>query len=204
MLGQLQYESAKLGQDNDWVLNIIANTWWPRLAGRIFEESEAGERNLGSQIILAAAHPAKNMGDAPWPQTDVYSFSSPNFETKKASYRQVLSIGSPDERYVNAIDRLVSDFAFMQVAVAGEFGQGLMLAQALKREIEEAPLPGISSLFQVGTVSRAKSAINNFVETRFTASGESEEDKFPIVARNYDEFVQICQANQFNAEANLC
>ncbi len=204
MLAQLQYESAKVPPDTDWVLDIIANTWWPRLARRIFEESEAGERNLGSQIILAAAHPAKNMGDSPWPQTQVYIFSSPNFEPIKASYRQILSIGSPDRRYTDTLNRLVSDFAFMQASVAGEFGPGSMLAHALKQEISEAPLPGISSLFQVGTASRAKFTINNFIETRVAASGESQEDSFPRLASNYNEFIQICETNGFGIEASLC
>lgn len=204
MLAQLQYESAKVPPDTDWVLDIIANTWWPRLARRIFERSEAGERQLESQIILAAAHPSNNMGDAPYPHTHIYSFSSPDFEPRKAIYRQVLSIGSPDKRYVEALDRLVSDFAFMQAAMAGEFGQGSMLAHALKREIAKAPLAGISSLFQVGTVSRAKFSINNFIETKVSADGETEEDKFPLLASNYDEFVKICQSNGFRAEASLC
>lgn len=204
MLAQLQYESAKVPPDSDWVLDIIANTWWPRLARSIFRGSETAERDLGSQVILAAAHPSKNMGNAPWPQTNVYSFLSPNFEPKKASYRQVLSIGSSDKRYVEAIDRLVSDFAFMQASVAGEFGTGSMLAHAIKREIAEAPLPGISSVFQVGTVSRKKCAINKFIEGRVTNSGESEEDRFPSLACSYDEFIQICQANGFRVEASLC
>jgi hypothetical protein len=204
MLAQLQYESAKLPPDTDWVLDIIVNTWWPRLARRIFTKSETEEKNLGTLIILTAAHPAKGMGDAPWPQTNVYTFSSPNFEPRKASYREVLSIGSPKERYVKALDRLVSDFAFMQASVAGEFGPGSMLAHAIKREIAEAPLPGISSVFQVGTVSRKKCAINNFIEGRVTNSGESEEDRFPPLACSYDEFIQICQANGFRVEASLC
>ena len=203
MLAQLQYESAKVPPDADWVLDIIANTWWPRLARRIFERSEAGETNLGSQIILAAAHPGKNMGDTT-PQTNVYSFSSPNFEPIKASYRQILSIGSPDKRYTDALNRLVSDFTFMQASMAGEFGPGSMLAHALKQEMSEAPLPGISSLFQVGTASRAKFTINNFIEARVAASGESEEDSFPRLASNYNEFIQICEINGFGIEASLC
>lgn len=204
MLGQLEYESAKVSPDEDWVLDIIATTWWPRLARKIFEASEVGEKTLGSQIIIAAGHPDKNMGDAPWPQTGVYTFSSPNFEPKKGDYGQVLSIGSPEKRYTDALNQLVADFSFMQPAVVGEFGPGSTLADALKREIAENPLPGISSLFQVGTVSRMKVSVNNFVETRFMGGGERLEDRFPLLACNYEEFVQICQANGFTAEASLC
>lgn len=204
MLAQLQYESAKVPPDTDWVLDIIANTWWPRLARRIFKGSEAREKNLGSQIILAAAHPSKNMGDSPWPQTQVYSFSAPNFEPIKASYRQILSIGSPDSRYTDALNRLVSNFVFMQASVAGEFGPGSMLAHALEQEISEAPLPGISLLFQVGIASRAKFTINNFIETRVAASGESREDSFPRLASNYSEFIHVCETNGFGIEASVC
>jgi len=153
MLAQLQYESAKVPPDTDWVLDIIANTWWPRLARRIFEASEAGEKNLGSQIIISAGHPDKNMGDAPWPQTGVYTFSSPNFEPRRGDYGQVLSIGCPEKRYTDALNRVVSDFSFMETAVVGEFGPGSTLAHALKTEIAEDPLPGVSLLFQVGNWS---------------------------------------------------
>ncbi|MBI1994840.1 MAG: hypothetical protein HYS66_00005, partial [Deltaproteobacteria bacterium] len=186
-------------------LDIIANTWWPRIARRIFNKSEPEEQHLGSQLILGGAHPAKNMGDAPWPQTDVYTFSSPNFEPKKGGYRQILSIGAPDERYMKGVTKLVSNFAFLQSSIGGDFGPGSMLAHYLKSELEDAHLPGVSSLFQVGMASRRKVSINNFSEARFSADGDAlQEDKFPPIACSYDEFVAICQSNGLGSSASLC
>src|SRR2546425_4363490 len=57
LLGRLQLDLSQLGDDEAWNLDIISNTWWPRLARRIFKESEEEEKKLGGQVILAAAHP---------------------------------------------------------------------------------------------------------------------------------------------------
>jgi len=205
ILSLLQQASERMPEDVDWSLDIIANTWWPRTAKRTFNMSEPEEKNLGSGIILAGAHPSRNMGAAPFPHSSVYTFSSPDFEPKKANYRQILAVGSPDQRYMQGITRLVSsNFAFIQVSMAGEFGPGSMLAHYLKSEIEEAPLPGVSTFFQVGTASRRRVSINNFVEGKFGAGGEIEEGTFPPIACNYNEFLQLCQSSGLAADASLC
>ena len=70
-------ESAKLPQDQAWNLNVISNTWWPRVARRIFSQADENEQRLRSQIILLGTHPDKNQG--PFPQIEMFTFSSPDF-----------------------------------------------------------------------------------------------------------------------------
>lgn len=69
LLGELEYESSKAKQDKDWVLDILANTWWPRIARNIFNKSDLEEKFRGSSIILAAPHPTNHLGNASWPET---------------------------------------------------------------------------------------------------------------------------------------
>ena len=201
-LAELQYESSKLGDGQDWDLETIANTWWPMVAKEVFGKSEVEERKLGSQVILAAAHPSQNNGA--WPQTDVYSFSSPDFKPVKASYRQVASIGLPNARYVAAINKVVSDFTFMQSSMAEKFGPGSMLASALGRELENCPLEGVSSFFQVGIASRAMNEINNFIKGIALPDGTIQEPSFPTTAQGLKEFIQICKVNGIKVEAAIC
>lgn len=202
ILAELQYESSKLGNDQDWDLERIANTWWPVVAKEVFEKFEAKERNLGSQVILAAAHPSQNNGA--WPRTDVYSFSFPDFEPIKAGSRQVASIGLPNTRYVEAINNVVADFSFMQSSMAEKFGPGSMLAIALGRELENTPLEGVCSFFQVGIASRAKTEINNFIKGIALPDGTIQEPSFPTTAQGPEEFIQICKVNGFKVEAAIC
>lgn len=202
LLGELQYESSKLDDDQDWELETIANTWWPMVAKEVFEKCEAREKNLGSQVILAAAHPSQDNGA--WPQTNVYSFSSPDFKPIKANYRSVASIGLPNARYVEAIDKVVSGFTFMQSSIAEKFGPGSMLAFALGRELENCPLEGVSSFFQVGIASRTKTEINNFIKGIALPDGTIQEPPFPITAQGPKEFIQICEVNGIKVEAAIC
>jgi len=202
ILSELQYESSKLGDDQDWDLETIANSWWPMVAKEVFGKSEAKERDLGSQVILAAAHPSQNNGA--WPQTDVYSFSSPDFKPVKANYRQVASIGLPNARYVEAINKVVCNFTFMQSSMAEKFGPGSMLAFALGRELENFPLEGVSSFFQVGIASRAKTEINNFIKGVALPDGTIQEPSFPITAQGLGKFIEICKVNGIKLEAAIC
>ena len=62
IIAQLALDSSKLSRDEDWIVDIIANTWFPRIARRIFNNSIDAEKQLGCSIILASAHPSKNLG----------------------------------------------------------------------------------------------------------------------------------------------
>lgn len=214
LLGQLEYESSKASQNEDWALDIVANTWWPRLARSIFNKSEPEEQQLGSSIILAAPHPAKNMGDTSWPQTQVYGFSSPFFEPRKADYETLTSIGDVDSLRVEAIRNLIADPSFFEGATGGPTGHGQMVALALSNEIEDRPSCYISPFFQFGIVSRGKSEIRNFVVKKFSTGIDNPRSvaiipnnvstPFPSVAGTYREFLQVCQANGRAAGASSC
>ncbi len=214
LLGRLEYESSKARQDEDWVLDILANTWWPRIARSIFNKSEPEEKHWGSSIILAAPHPANNMGDTSWPETQVYSFSSPDFEPKKADYETLASVGDVSSFRVEAIRNLVADPSFCEGTTAGPICHGQMLALALSEEREDRPSDLISSLFQFGIVYRGQSEIRNLVVKKFSTDMDNPRSvaiipgnvctPFPLVAGTYEEFLQVCQANGRAAGASSC
>ena len=203
LLEFIRRSSQGAPENMDWSLDVIANTWLPRCFRRIFRFSEPEEKALGSRILLAGAHPWRNNG--PWPHTSVYRFASPNFEPTRANYRQVLAIGSPDGRYMAGITHLVSDFVFMHASVGGEFGPSSMLAHYLMSEVEEAPFPGVSAVFQVGIANRGRVAIDNFIEEKFTADGQKKDRPgFPRIASTYGEFIQFCESAGLAAGTSLC
>lgn len=214
LLGRLEDESSKAGQGEDWDLDIVANTWWPRLARRIFNKSEPEEQKSGTSIILAAPHPTKNMGDTSWPQTQVYSFSSPFFEPRKADYETLASIGDVDSLRVEAIRNFIADPSFFDGASGGPTAHGQMLALALSEEREDRPSDVISSLFQFGIVSRGKSEIRNFVVKKFSPGIDNPRSvaiipnnvntPFPSIAATYEEFKQMCQAKGLPVSASSC
>ncbi len=186
----------------------------PRLARKIFNKSQPEEQRQGSSIILAAPHPTKNMGDTSWPQTQVYSFSSPFFEPRKADYETLASIGDVDSLRVEAIGKLIADPSFFEGATGGPTGHGQMLALALSNEIEDRPSCYISPFFQFGIVSRGKSEIRNFVVKKFSTGIDNPRSvaiipnnvntPFPSVAVTYKEFKQVCQLKGLPVSASSC
>lgn len=214
MLAQIEHESFKIEQDEDWDLDIIANTWWPRVARRIFNQSEPKEKQSGSSVILAAPDPTKNLGDTSWPQTRIYRFSSPAFEPVKADYENVTSIGDFSSPRVEAIKTLVTDHSFIEGCVLGPKGHGTMLSLAVSEQIEDLPSDLISSVFQFGVVTRGQSEIHNFVLKKANTGVDTPqsivilptnlESPFPQIAKNEAEFFQLCSTNDKSATASYC
>lgn len=206
LLTQLTFESSKLAPNEAWTLDIIANTWWPRVAKRIFARAEEAERNCGSQIILAAAHPTKNRGDtAGWAWTDVYIFKSPNFKPIKVADLKCAGIGSGAHipSLSAMVESVVGDFSFVKMVTMGEFVQSRFLADSMHGQLRENPIPGISNLFQVGTVIRGKVSIHNHELTYVDDSSEIQ-IRFPKLAQSYKEFLDFCSQNRKVASAAIC
>jgi hypothetical protein len=60
MLEFLRRQFSAASEEEAWSGEVIAHTWWPRCARRIFKLAPKAEQSLHSQILLAAAHPDKN------------------------------------------------------------------------------------------------------------------------------------------------
>ena len=127
ILEELTYESMKLSDNQDWIMDAIANTWFTRVARRIFNASEDAEKRGGCSIIIASAHPKKNMGDVPWPITTIHIFKSPDFGPEKFEPGTISSIGSGSQIdvYQNEIKSVVDRFEYQQSVIGGPISGGL-------------------------------------------------------------------------------
>jgi hypothetical protein len=206
ILAILQMEFSKAPAGQAWNIDVAVNTWLPRLVRRVFRTAPSSEQALGSSIMLASAHPTRNRGDAPWPWTDIYAFSRPNFEPVQAAPLKVEAIGSGAaiDPYMNALRASCADFGFMQAAVAGEGAQAMIIAHRVSRLIAEGPVPGISTLFQIGLVTRGRHAVHNHEYTVHEADGTQVEFKFPPIARSWRELETLCRQSSWTAGEAIC
>lgn len=206
ILSVIQAEFSKAPEGQAWNLDVAVQTWLPRLVRRVFRTAPGSEQALGSSIMLAAAHPTRNRGDAPWPWTDVYVLSRPNFHPVKAESLEVAAIGSGAaiDPYMAALRASCADFSFIQAAVGGEGAQAMVIAHRVSRLIAEGPVPGISTLFQVGLVTRGRWAIHNHEYSAHRTDGTQVEFKFPPLARGWREFELLCQQSSWAAGEAVC
>lgn len=206
MIHQLIYESSKLDDNQDWIIDLIANTWLPRLMRRIFNNSSEQEKKLGCTIILASAHPYKNMGDVSWPITNCHVFRGPDFSPKAYETGEIVSIGSGSniDVYESAMKAVIEDSGFRQTIVGGPGMQGVYLARAITKAVEEHPTKGVSKLFQIGIITRNGFIIRNNEYKIFPNDGPVIEVKFPKIATNYNEFQEYCKGREKLAESASC
>lgn len=201
LLQALDDESAKLPKDKAWNLDVISNTWWPHVARRIYLSADKIERGLSSQIILAGVHPNKNQG--PFPQTDIYTFSAPDFQPIKTTDFANIGCGAHSPNCVkvvkDAFTKLSPEFLMLyQVGVMGlATGVGVTLQEAIRKK----PIAGISPFFQVGVVSRG---LCNFMQSEAYFNEDGTETKFPEVTRDYDSLIRLCEQNHWNTAAAVC
>ena len=206
MVHQFAYESSKLSNSDDWIVEIIANTWLPRVMRRIYNNSTEIEKELGCSIILASAHPQKNLGDVPWPETYCHIFDGPDFEPKLCRPGEIKSIGSGSnvDEYKSAIKAVIEDRSFNQMMVAGASMQGLLLAKSINKVVDENPKKGISKHYQIGIVERRNFSISNNDYKLYPKDGPPMEVKLPKLARNYNEFQEYCKEREKLTETSSC
>lgn len=207
LLGTIQYQLARVPQDYGWGLNVIANTWMPRYFRRIFNSASEQERSLSASVILTSAHPSLNNGDAPWPQTDVFTFKSPDFVPQKGEPFKVVAIGcgAAIPTYMSSVGNITSmDSDFLQVVTTGMANHAQSLAHALYSLVKRSPVPGISNLFQSGFVTRRQFEIFNHEYKIYGPDGQIVEERFPPIARNYKEFLALCQQYGYSAAEAVC
>lgn len=193
IIGHLQYELAMADKGEAWDLDIISNTWLPRVVKRIFNSFPDPEKDSKSQIILAATHLTMNW---PFPHTPLpilYKFDSPDFKPHKASQDEVLGIGSGAmvDSMVE-VNEVCKTFDFQKNIYGGMKYQAMCVADILERVINKAPMSGVSNLFQFATVGRSNIDILNHERYLCTADGKIPIIKFPtVLAANYRQLEKI-------------
>lgn len=171
-------------------MNIVAHTWLPRVVRRVFRNAPEPEQRLRSSIILASAHPSKNRGDAPWPLTDIHILSSPDFAPVVAAPLEIVAIGKGNSvsAYMDAIRALSSDVGFLKASMDSQDGQASLLAHMVSRTIDNGPVPGVSTMFQFGVITRGHYTIHDHEYTVHQTAGQNIKRTFPRIARGSEEF----------------
>lgn len=201
LLQALANESAHLTSTKAWNLTVISNTWWPRLARHVYSSASKSERDLSSKIILAGSHPNKDEG--PFPRIELFEFSAPDFQPKKAI--GIASIGC-GARSVGCMTVVENAFAkmnpeFLMLFQAGHEAVAAAVDLTLQDAIRENPVHGVSPLFQVGIVSRR---LCRFVQRENFLKEDGTHAQFPELARDYDSMLRLCEKNDFNPVGAVC
>jgi hypothetical protein len=201
LLQALVDESAKLPQNAAWNLDVISNTWWPRVAKRVYLSAERIERNARSQIILVGAHPNKNQG--PFPHVEMFTFSSPDFQPIKSATIASIGCGARAPDCMKIVEKAFGapNSEFLTLYKLGPLGLATGVGVTLQDAIRQNPMAGISGLFQVGIVSRGYCQI---VQSEFYFKEDRTEAKFPELARDYNSLIQFCEKNCRNSTAAVC
>ena len=207
ILEKLQREFANGPPDAALDMNIAAHTWLSRVIRRVFRDAPECEQKLGSSIILASAHPTKNRGDAPWSWTDIHIFKSPNFDPVVAYPLEMVAIGSGSAAtaYMDAIGALSTDSGFLKAAIMNnEAGQASLLAHMVSTRLKNDPISGVSTMFQIGIVTRGKYIIGDHEYTVHEQDGRKIKHTLPPLARGREEFEDISLELSCEAEAAKC
>lgn len=207
LMGHLQAELSMVDEGNVWDLDIIANTWLPRVVRRVFNSFPQSEKVLGSQIILASTHHRINWPFPDTPLPVVYKFDSPRFAPQKAAPDQVLGIGSgaKDECMIEVTNICKNRDNFSLMAMGGQTFQSMYVARVLEGVIEKTPLPGVSNLFQVATVNRKQIDFFNHETSLCTEVGKKPILKFPpVLATSYKQFTKIAAKSGVNIACATC
>ena len=151
--------------------------------------------------MMFSAHPNENMGEAPWPQTFVHIFKSPEFHAVSLPFSKAESIGSgaAESGCVEALEHLTGDddakFALMQSMMAGHAGPGLVLGHALSEYIREAQPDYISPHLNLCTVTRGEISILNNDNVRYEKEGPVN-FTMPRLALSLQELIDITSSNE--------
>lgn len=201
LLQALAFESAKLPPDKAWNLDVISNTWWPRVARRVFLSETQTERALGSQMLVAGTHPHKNQG--PFPQAAMFTFSAPDFTPAKAT--AIASIGcgarAPDCMKVVESAFAKPDPEFLMLHEGGPQMVATAVGITLQETIRQSPTTGISPFFQVGVISRR---LCHFSQSECFFEDDGRRKDFPEVAQDYDSLIRLVAKARRNIAATVC
>jgi hypothetical protein len=206
IIDQIQAELAVVDEGNVWSLDIIANTWLPRVVRKIFNSFPLSEKILKSQIILASTHPTINW---PFPNTSLpvlYKLESPDFEPQKAAQDEVLGIGNGAiVDCMIEVNEICKKPFFHETILGGVQYQAMYVANILEGVIKKIPLPGVSNLFQFATVNRKQIEIFNHERSLCTAEGNKPILKFPpVLAKSFEQLKRMVVKSGVNLECATC
>jgi hypothetical protein len=186
---ELLHTSDDLGA---WDPEAVAE-WFPGDAREVFGTFPEEERSLQSHLMLTGVHPNKHLGDSSWPQSYVYRFRSPHFESSLAERREVVGIGCGNafQPCRDALLRISSDYRVMFDIVKGETGSpggmAITLGIHLTFLLKKTQPRGISSRLHFCWVYRGRIVIraNDHVAvgkwTKFETSIKTPENKIETV-----------------------
>ncbi|MCI0416026.1 hypothetical protein L0222_24900 [bacterium] len=176
--------SAKL--ERGWDIDQISKTWLPGLFRRFYDHSEEEERDLGSQIILVAAHPKKSHGGSASPWIDAVKFCSPDFEPQTGFVNQPVFVGNKMlPHYLQAVKEACKQQFVVEMLIEDQADQASAIANTLLTYIPEQP-------FQIGLITLGESAIAN--------SNDSLQSK---LVDTYAGFLKFCSENQLEPSRAL-
>jgi|ERR1017187_4782636 hypothetical protein len=201
LLHALSYESAKLSQDSAWNLGVISNTWWPRVARRIYSSANKVETDLGSQVILVGAYP--DSIQSPFAQVEMFTFSSPNFQPTKSVTIASIGCGARAPDCMKVVEKAFTkpESEFLSLYELGPLGLATGVGVTLQDTIRQNPTAGIGRLFQVAVIGRE---VCQIIRNEVSFKQDGTEAKFPEIARDYNSLVQFCEKNRWNAAAAVC
>jgi len=201
LLQALACESARLPSDKAWNLDVISNTWWPRVARRVYSLESQTERALGSQMIIAGTHPNKNQG--PFPQAGMFTFSAPDFRPIRATTMASIGCGARAPNCMKVVETAFSkpDPEILMLHEGGPQTIATAVAITLQETLRQNPTAGISPFFQVGVVTRR---LYHFVQCACMFDDDGKKKDFPEVAKDYHSLVQLLAKNRRNIAGSVC
>ena len=173
-----------------WNPIIVAENL-PKGTRELYDSFPSNQKALGCQLILLAAHPAKNDGPAPGARCYVYTFSAPEFRPILADQAQIVSIGSGAqvESYKKALGKLEKDFEIFKLETHMFGGAALGLMTSISSEIRKIPVYGISNHVHVCIVGRESIQIGQ--NDRKISENSEKDFIMPPVARSWDELNKL-------------
>jgi hypothetical protein len=159
----LKNDIAHLSKNAACNINILANKNWPRLARHIFEKSEKGEKDLGSEIIIASAHPQLNFGETQFARINIHIFRAPEFKPFNVERNKVVSIGNGSvvAPYMDFLATLERDRSLVQLGANSPRSLASTISFRMMRTIETYPEKFISKYLQFGIVRRDEATVAN-------------------------------------------
>ena len=198
--------AAQLPRKQQQTPLFLAHNWIPSLSRRVFQSAPEPEKKLGCQLIVAAAHPTENLGDAPWPRTYVWTFAYPDFNPEQCGANEVVGIGngSAVSTYATALREARDNFSFLKLITCGEGAQAEFLASTMFESVCKTATKGVSPFMQMGVLTRGKALLGNYNFTRFRADGSTTKIQVPLVANDYKTFLDFCQTGNFGSFSAVC
>jgi hypothetical protein len=146
-IAELKKQLGPAKPEYGWNIDQIAGNWLPRLFRSIFDQSEADEKQLDSNVLLVAAHPHKTHGGSDEAWMDAVRFCSPVFEAEKSSVNQPIGIGILNEEFQATVKEVLKHQFSIQMLFDQQSDQAAAIAGIVK------------GTYQIGLINRGKSTI---------------------------------------------